>query len=257
MERDFEQDLRTERKEAENNLGNPWQTLTLTWLPLIKVWGVLFLACLSAASILIMGVAGIRFIAWTLTGDEKYRLRPAASRTASPTPGVTTVVAVSTPPQTPSVAPSSDPTPTHTGSLMIPVAGIKPEQLRDTYVDARSEGRSHNAIDIMAAKGSPVVAAADGRIARLFTSDKGGVTIYQLSQDEKTVYYYAHLDHYVEGVTEGKTLRQGETIAYVGDTGNAGAGNYHLHFAIWTITDPKRIWDGENINPYPLLRWGQ
>jgi peptidoglycan LD-endopeptidase LytH len=138
--------------------------------------------------------------------------------------------------------------------LLIPVAGVRPEQLRDTFTDSRSEGRAHDAIDIPAARGTAVLAAADGKIARLFTSARGGMTIYQLGQDGKTVYYYAHLDHYADDLVEGRLVRQGETIAYVGDTGNAGAGNYHLHFAMWLVEDPKRYWSGTSINPYPLLR---
>lgn len=137
---------------------------------------------------------------------------------------------------------------------MIPVVGVKPEQLQDTFTAARSEGRVHDAIDIPAAHNAPVVAATEGRILKLFQSARGGVTIYELGADERTVYYYAHLDHYADGLTEGKLVKQGETIAYVGDTGNAGAGNYHLHFAIWTVSDPKHFWDGANVNPYPLLR---
>lgn len=139
-------------------------------------------------------------------------------------------------------------------NLIIPVAGVKPESLRDTYADARSEGRVHNAIDIMAPHGSPVLAANDGTIQRLFYSERGGNTLYQLSADGKWVFYYAHLDSYAPSVSAGKSVKKGEVIAYVGDTGNAGSGNYHLHFSIWAVTDPKRIWEGENIDPYPLLR---
>jgi len=99
-----------------------------------------------------------------------------------------------------------------------------------------------------------VLAAADGTILKLFQSDRGGTTIYQLSTDGKFVYYYAHLERYADGLVAGHFAKQGETIAYVGDTGNAGAGNYHLHFSISVISDPKRYWEGTNINPYPLLR---
>lgn len=137
--------------------------------------------------------------------------------------------------------------------LMMPVKGVRPEQLRDTFTESRSEGRDHNAIDIVAPRGTPVLAAVDGRIAKLFRSDKGGITIYQLSTDERTVFYYAHLDRYADGLTEGRFARRGETIAFVGDTGNATPGDYHLHFQIYLITDPKSIWDGTPINPYPLL----
>ena len=138
--------------------------------------------------------------------------------------------------------------------LIVPVAGVKPEQLLDTFADSRSEGRVHDAIDIPAPLETPVVAAADGQILKLFQSERGGTTIYQLSADKKLVFYYAHLQRYADGVFEGKSVRQGEVIGYVGDTGNAGPGNYHLHFSIMVISDPKRYWEGVNINPYPLLQ---
>jgi murein DD-endopeptidase MepM/ murein hydrolase activator NlpD len=138
--------------------------------------------------------------------------------------------------------------------LIIPVAGVKPDQLLDTFADARSEGRIHDAIDIPAPAGTPVLASADGEIVKLFQSERGGTTIYQLSSDRKFVFYYAHLQRYADGLVVGKFVKQGEVIAYVGDTGNAGAGNFHLHFSIMIVADPKRYWEGTNINPYPLLR---
>jgi murein DD-endopeptidase MepM/ murein hydrolase activator NlpD len=138
--------------------------------------------------------------------------------------------------------------------LIIPVVGVRPDQLLDTFTDARSEGRVHDAIDIPAPSGTPVVAAADGEIIKLFQSERGGTTIYQLSTDKKLVFYYAHLQRYADGLAVGKFARQGEVIAYVGDTGNAGTGNYHLHFSISVVADPNRYWEGTNINPYPLLR---
>lgn len=138
--------------------------------------------------------------------------------------------------------------------LIIPVAGIKREDLRDTFKDSRSEGRVHDAIDIMAAQGTPVLATADGEIARFFDSERGGITVYQFSRDKKLIYYYAHLQRRAEHLQEKQFVKQGMLIGYVGDTGNAGAGNFHLHFAIWTVDDPKRYWDGTNLNPYDLLR---
>jgi murein DD-endopeptidase MepM/ murein hydrolase activator NlpD len=138
-------------------------------------------------------------------------------------------------------------------SLMIPVRGIGPRQLRDSYRDARSGGRVHNAIDIMAPGGAPVVAAADGTIRRLRTGGMGGITIYQVGTDGQTLFYYAHLQRYAAGIREGMPVRRGEVIAYVGDTGNAGTGNYHLHFSVGRLTNPERWWDSENVNPYPLL----
>jgi len=156
--------------------------------------------------------------------------------------------------ETPSPGGTSSPTPLISpAGLIIPVAGVRADQLRDTFSEARSEGRVHDAIDIPAPPGTPVLAAANGKIIKLFQSERGGTTIYQLSSDEKFIYYYAHLDRYAEGLSEGQTVTQGETIAYVGDTGNAGAGNYHLHFSIAIASHPKKYWEGVNINPYPLL----
>ncbi len=165
-------------------------------------------------------------------------------------------VAIGTPlPPPPPVSPTpSTSSFVGTASLIIPVAGVKPEQLIDTFDAARSEGRVHDAIDIPAAAETPVLAAAEGKILKLFQSERGGTTIYQLSADQKLIFYYAHLSHYADGLTEGQFVRQGQVIAYVGDTGNAGAGNYHLHFSIAIVSDPKRYWEGTNINPYPLLQ---
>jgi peptidoglycan LD-endopeptidase LytH len=165
--------------------------------------------------------------------------------------------AIDEPPTSASPSPTKDLStgePVISSNLIIPVVGIRPDDLRDTYNQSRSEGRVHNAIDIMAPRGTPVVAATSGKILKLFTSEKGGITIYQLDPDNTTVYYYAHLDRYADNLSEGHVAKQGEVIGYVGDTGNSGAGNYHLHFAIWKISDPKHYWDGENVNPYPLLR---
>lgn len=137
--------------------------------------------------------------------------------------------------------------------LLIPVQGVTQNQLRDTFNDGRSEGRQHQALDIMAAGGTPVLAAADGKVAKLFHSEKGGITIYEVDASGLYYYYYAHLQSYAEGIAEGKELKRGEVIAYVGDTGNAGAGNFHLHFAISKPAAPGKWSGGEAINPYPLL----
>lgn len=138
--------------------------------------------------------------------------------------------------------------------LAVPVKGVKPEQLLDTFKDARSEGRVHDAIDIPAAAGTPVIAVAEGEIIKLSASERGGTTIYQASKDRKLIFYYAHLQGYADGLVVGKTVWQGETIGYVGDTGNAGTGNYHLHFSLMVVNDPKRYWEGTSTNPFPLLR---
>jgi peptidoglycan LD-endopeptidase LytH len=170
---------------------------------------------------------------------------------STPTPLTPTPVTPPTPNPSPALPIPESAAPDH---LIIPVAGVRPDQLHDTFAESRSEGRVHDAIDIPAPLGTPVLAAADGTIIKLFHSERGGTTVYQLSSDKKFIYYYAHLDRYADGLTEGHLAKQGETIAYVGDSGNAGAGNYHLHFSIALVSDPKRYWEGVNINPYPLLR---
>ena len=138
--------------------------------------------------------------------------------------------------------------------LAIPVAGIKPGQLTDTFSDARAGGgRRHDAIDIMAAEGTPVLAAADGTVEKLFNSALGGTTIYERSADRRWVYYYAHLSAYEPGLHEGQQLQRGQVIARVGHTGDASAEGPHLHFAINQMAPGERWWNGTPINPYPLL----
>jgi len=151
-------------------------------------------------------------------------------------------------------ASTESPSPLAGRALLIPVRGVRAEQLRDTYHDGRSEGREHLAIDIPAPRGTPVLAAADGRVIKLHSGSRGGTALYQLDPDGRTRYYYAHLDGYADGITEGAVVRRGEVIGYVGDTGNAGPGNYHLHFSIAILSDPHRWWEGENLDPYPVLR---
>jgi murein DD-endopeptidase MepM/ murein hydrolase activator NlpD len=136
--------------------------------------------------------------------------------------------------------------------MVIPVAGIHADQLRDNFGDARS-GHTHGAIDIMAPRGTPVLAAVDGTIRKLFTSRAGGLTIYEFDRAGSMSYYYAHLDHYVDGLREGREVRRGDVIGYVGSTGNAPAHAPHLHFAISILPATKEWWKGEAINPYPIL----
>jgi peptidoglycan LD-endopeptidase LytH len=147
----------------------------------------------------------------------------------------------------------SRPTPARGSSarLIIPVDGVTRRDLADTWGDARSEGRSHEGIDIMAAQGTSVRAAADGRIVKFFDSVRGGVTIYQFDRSERFVYYYAHLSARAAGLTEGDDVRQGQLIGYVGMTGNAPVP--HLHFEIQRLGAERRWWVADSMNPYPLL----
>ncbi|MBK7470335.1 MAG: M23 family metallopeptidase [Betaproteobacteria bacterium] len=137
--------------------------------------------------------------------------------------------------------------------LLIPVAGVRASQLSDTYGDRRGAARPHEALDIMAPRGTPVLAAADGKIVKLFDSKPGGLTIYQFDPGETVAYYYAHLDRYAPGIAAGVQVKQGELIGYVGSTGNASPEGPHLHFAIFRLGPEKNWWQGTPINPYPLL----
>jgi murein DD-endopeptidase MepM/ murein hydrolase activator NlpD len=226
--------------------------------------------------IVVLTLGALSFFLWTRNRQSSVTplttINDVASRaTETPMPAITTATgpAISSPTVSPADIPEAEPglssslpagdataSNTFIGklNLIIPVAGVRPEQLLDTFTDARSEGRSHDAIDILAPGGTPVLAATDGEIVKLFQSDRGGTTIYQLSPDKKLVFYYAHLQAYADGISAGKYVRQGEVVGYVGDSGNAGAGNYHLHFSIAVLADPRRYWEGTNINPYPLLR---
>lgn len=140
-----------------------------------------------------------------------------------------------------------------TPRLIVPVAGVRREELRDSYGAARSGGRAHLGIDIMARDGTPVLAAATGTIVKRDSSGLGGISLYQRDLDGTTIYFYAHLSRYGAGIDEGDLVRQGDVIAYVGHTGNAQASAPHLHFGVYTVTDPNRWWHGRDLNPYPLL----
>ena len=139
--------------------------------------------------------------------------------------------------------------------VKIPVEGADEDDLRDTFADARGSGRAHEALDIMAPRHTPVLAADDGVIAKLFNSQGGGgITIYQFDPTETYCYYYAHLDRYASGLKEGQRVRRGDVIAYVGSTGNASPDAPHLHFAIFRLGLERQWWKGEPINPYPVLK---
>jgi peptidoglycan LD-endopeptidase LytH len=138
--------------------------------------------------------------------------------------------------------------------LLVPVEGIGRGQLRDTYNQSRSQGRTHHAIDIHAPRGTPVVAVASSTVLKLHSGARGGIAVYLLDDDGRTRYYYAHLDGYAEGLREGQRVERGEIIGFVGDTGNAQPGDYHLHFSIAILDDADRWWEGRNLNPYDLLR---
>jgi murein DD-endopeptidase MepM/ murein hydrolase activator NlpD len=140
-----------------------------------------------------------------------------------------------------------------TGKLLLPVQGIKTANLTDTYDQPRGKQRQHEALDIMAAKGTPVLAVADGKVEKLFASKPGGTTLYQFDPSGRYAYYYAHLDRYADGIKEGMELKRGQVLGYVGVTGNSDPNAPHLHFAMFELTPEKKWWKGTPVNPYPMM----
>lgn len=180
-----------------------------------------------------------------------------------PTPGPTPVMPVpfstATAPTLPPAA-LELPTPSLEGfaelkgrSLSLPIAGYRLMDVKDTFHETRGGQRRHEAIDILAPHGTPVVAVDDGAVVKLFTSEQGGLTVYQFDERERFCYYYAHLDRYAEGLKEGTILKRGDRVGYVGTTGNAPKGTPHLHFAIFKLGAEKRWWEGTPLNPFPFF----
>jgi murein DD-endopeptidase MepM/ murein hydrolase activator NlpD len=135
--------------------------------------------------------------------------------------------------------------------LLLPVKGIGFDHVRDSFHESRGD-HLHEAVDILAPRGSPVVAVSDGKIEKLFQSVRGGITIYQFDPDEKFAFYYAHLDRYAD-IEEGDHVKRGDVIGYVGTSGNAPKDTPHLHFAIFKLNSDKRWWEGTAVDPYPVL----
>ena len=190
---------------------------------------------------------------------------PATAATAPETPAEKAVTSEPVapepaPPTEPETEQSAVPTPiadsyqAHPDALVVPVTGVMPDQLSDTFDDLRGPDRKHEAMDIMAPKGTPVVAVDDGKVVKLFNSVRGGLTVYQFDPSEKIAYYYAHLDSYAPGVEEGKVLKRGDLIGHVGVTGNSNPDAPHLHFAVFELGAEKQWWRGTAINPYPLFK---
>ena len=138
--------------------------------------------------------------------------------------------------------------------LTLPVQGISATQLTDTYTQARATGAPHEAIDIMAARGTPVLAVEGGTVVKLFLSKPGGITIYLFDPGNEYAYYYAHLDRYAEGIAEGATVQKGQLLGYVGSSGNASPDAPHLHFAVFKLGPERQWWRGTPLNPYGIWR---
>ena len=202
-----------------------------------------------------LGAATVLLIVWLYRKEQQVPPAPQAAPPVSATPAPAPSPAPRPPSQVPPPVRPAVPPPADLArrGLLVPVQGISREALSDTFDDARSAGRVHDAIDIMAPRNTPVVAVDDGRIAKLFTSELGGLTIYQFDPTETYSYYYAHLESYAPGLREGNRVARGQVIGYVGATGNASPEGPHLHFAITRLGPDKNWWEGQAINPYPVL----
>lgn len=140
-------------------------------------------------------------------------------------------------------------------ALAMPIAGIDPATLKSNFYEVHN-GHRHEALDIMAARGTPVLAVDHGTVAKLFTSKEGGLTVYEIDDTRRFCYYYAHLDRYAEGLKEGQVLGRGDVLGYVGSTGNASANAPHLHFAVSILGPEHHWWESTPIDPLPLLQRG-
>jgi murein DD-endopeptidase MepM/ murein hydrolase activator NlpD len=141
-------------------------------------------------------------------------------------------------------------------NLLVPVQGVTRDKLMDSFRDTREQIRQHEALDIPAPRGTPVLAVEDGTIEKLFTSERGGLTIYEFDPTRTYAYYYAHLDAYAPGLDEHDAVRRGEVIGFVGTTGNAPANAPHLHFAFFILTPERSWWKGTALNPYDVWKEG-
>ena len=228
------------------------------------IFGIGMLCGIGAAAYYFISVRSPTVVAQAPVVVQTEPAQPApvpvapAPPTVAPTPAVVAEPAVVPAPastEPPAVAKSATPPANvgRPGELIVPVDGIRPNQLTDTYNQRRDGNRPHEALDIMAPRGTPVLAVADGRIVKLFDSKPGGLTIYEFDTTETLAYYYAHLDRYAAGVAAGVHVKQGEVLGYVGSTGNANPNAPHLHFAIFKLGPEKNWWHGTPINPYPML----
>ena len=208
------------------------------------------------SQLIVLGVVLGLGLGWWLRREAGPAPAPApAQATAQTAPSALAAPAAATAPApSPAVAPTAGAVAAQPIGLLLPVQGVQRAQLRDTFTNARSEGRVHDAIDIMAPAGTPVLAVADGTVEKLFDSERGGLTVYQFEPSGRWCYYYAHLQRYADGLAEKQAIKRGDVIGYVGSTGNASAEAPHLHFEVHVLGPEKQWWKGESINPYPLFQ---
>jgi len=221
-----------------------------SWIVFAAAIGFLGGMMVMAALVTIFPSGAASIVAETTVeaADQKVKVKP--TKTEEPSP-------VTPPPSATVAIPELSANPIaelRVRSLTLPVQGIKRDELRDTFNEARGGSRKHEAMDVLAPRNTPVLAVEDGKIARLFLSAAGGVTIYQFDPTSTYCYYYAHLEKYANGLDEGDTVKRGEVLGYVGTTGNAPRDTPHLHFAIFKLGEDKKWWQGTAIDPYSVLK---
>jgi murein DD-endopeptidase MepM/ murein hydrolase activator NlpD len=140
-----------------------------------------------------------------------------------------------------------------TRAIVLPVAGADMSKVEDSFYEPRDGGRVHRAIDILAPRGTPILSADDGKILRMTTNGLGGISMYTVDSESRLVYYYAHMDHYNDAMSPGRTIVKGDTLGFVGTTGNAPKDTPHLHFQVMRWPADEKYWNGDPIDPYEAL----
>ena len=187
-----------------------------------------------------------------LTAEKPADAKPASKPSPSPSGGVPLMTVSEYRPAGSSSA-SADVEYLRSRQIIVPVAGADMTHVEDSFNDSRDGERVHRAIDILAPRGTPILSADDGRIVRMTTSTLGGISMYTVDPEQRIVYYYAHMDRYNDAMTTGKTISKGDTLGFVGTTGNAPKDTPHLHFQVMRWPADGKYWNGEPINPFDLL----
>jgi peptidoglycan LD-endopeptidase LytH len=242
--------MKRRRRFFRDDVLAPWLTL----LVIIGLWWA-GATLLNSSTSAVAPVGGTPSVA----ADRVAPVVPTPKPREAPVADAPETNAVLKAPSTgPTLAPppadASDISELQSRGLAIPVQGITASQIVSNYDDNRGGGREHEALDILSPRGTPVLAVEDGRIAKLFTSARGGLSVYQFDPAEHYSYYYAHLDSYAADLKEGQTVRRGQVIGYVGTTGNAPPNTPHLHFGISRLGAEKKWWEGSPIDPARVLR---
>jgi murein DD-endopeptidase MepM/ murein hydrolase activator NlpD len=205
---------------------------------------------LVMAAIVVMFPSGAAAVAAPATqATAKVEVKP--TKKQEPAPVSPPAITAASPPPEATGFPSDD---LRRRNLTLPVQGIKREHLTDTFNDMRGTSRRHEGLDVLAPRNTPILAVEDGTVAKLFVSKAGGLTVYQFDPGSQYAYYYAHLERYADGLTEGAPVKRGQVLGYVGTTGNAPRDTPHLHFAIFKLGQDKKWWEGTPVDPYSVLK---